>query len=210
MAGRRPRLWLIVGAVVVASVLGILAGFLWIKASEPVGDSARIAGAQGLSRIGGPFALIDQNGTPRTDADFRGRYMLIFFGYTHCPDVCPTELQTISDARDALGSEADKIVPIFITVDPERDDAKTLKAYVGNFHPRLIGLTGSLDAIEKVTKAYRVYRAKAGDGDDYLMDHSAFTYLMGPDGRYVAHFRYGIAPKAMARTLRTALRAPNS
>ena len=210
MARRRPRLWFIIGALAVASGLGLLAGYLWIKASEPTGDNARIAGAQGLLRIGGPFALIDQNGTPRTDADFRGRYMLVFFGYTHCPDVCPTALQTIADALDALGPEADKIVPIFITVDPERDDAKALKAYVANFHPRLVGLTGSLDAIKKVTKAYRVYRAKAGDGDDYLMDHSAFTYLMGPDGRYVAHFRDGITPEDMARTLRKALRASNS
>ena len=142
----------------------------------------------GIALIGGPFHLVDQNGQPRSDADFRGQYLLVFFGYTNCPDVCPTTLQTITTAMDKLGSDAAKVTPIFITVDPDRDTADVLKAYASNFHPRLVALTGSAAEIAAAAKAYRIYYAKVGEGADYSMDHSSIVYLMGPDGKYLGHF----------------------
>lgn len=142
----------------------------------------------GIALIGGPFHLVDQNGQPRSDADFRGQYLLVFFGYTNCPDVCPTTLQTITTAMDKLGSDAAKVTPIFITVDPERDTPAVMKAYAANFTPRLVALSGTPDAIAAAAKVYRIYYKKAGEGADYAMDHTALVYLMGPDGSYLAHF----------------------
>jgi cytochrome oxidase Cu insertion factor (SCO1/SenC/PrrC family) len=161
--------------------------------------------------VGGPFALTDQFGKLRTDADFRGQYMLVFFGFTHCPDICPIELQTISDALDQLGSAAAKVTPIFITVDPARDTPDALRTYAANFHPRLVALTGNAEAIGKVAKSYRVYYAKAtgtsapSDPAAYIMDHSAVVYLMGPNGDYVDHFGPDVTAQAMAEHLRNRL-----
>ena len=159
--------------------------------------------------VGGPFTLTDHNGRRVTDQDFRGKYMLIFFGFTYCPDVCPGELQVMSAALDELGAEADKIQPIFITIDPARDTPEAMKIYVANFHPRLLGLTGSPEDIAQVAKAYRVYYAKAGESEqqaDYLMDHSTILYLMGPDGKFVKHFTYGTQAKALAEALRETIK----
>ena len=142
----------------------------------------------GIALIGGPFHLVDQNGQARSDSDFRGQYLLVFFGYTNCPDVCPTTLQTITTAMDKLGSDAAKVTPIFITVDPERDTPAVMKAYAANFTPRLVALSGSPDAIAAAAKIYRIYYKKVGEGADYSMDHTALVYLMGPDGNYLAHF----------------------
>ena len=142
----------------------------------------------GIALIGGPFHLVDQNGQPRSDADFRGQYLLVFFGYSNCPDVCPTTLQTITTAMDKLGSDAAKVTPIFITVDPERDTPAVMKAYAANFTPRLVALSGTPDAIAAAAKVYRIYYKKVGEGADYSMDHTALVYLMGPDGNYLAHF----------------------
>ena len=152
---------------------------LWSKGGET---------AIGQALIGGPFHLTDQTGKSRTDADFRGQYLLVYFGYTNCPDVCPTTLQTITNALDKLGPEAAKVTPIFITVDPERDTADVLRAYASNFHPRLVALTGSATEIAAAAKAYRIYYAKVGEGPNYSMDHSSIVYLMGPDGKYLGHF----------------------
>ncbi len=152
--------------------------------------------------IGGAFTLIDHNGKTVTDADFRGRYMLAYFGYTFCPDVCPTALQTITDAMDLLGAKADKVQPVFISVDPERDTPKVLKSFMENFHPRMIGLTGSSEQVAAVAKVYRLYYAKASDEDDYLIDHQAFIYLMGPDGKIITYFPHGITPDAIAAKVR--------
>jgi protein SCO1/2 len=158
----------------------------------------------GTALIGGPFALVDQNGKAITDQDFRGRDMLVFFGYTHCPDICPAELQVTAQALDQLGDKAKKVVPIFITVDPERDTPEAMKAYVESFGPNFVGLTGSPEAIAAAAKAYRVsfskVENKASPGD-YSVDHSALAYLMGPDGKYLAHFAYGMTPKEMAEKL---------
>jgi protein SCO1/2 len=141
-----------------------------------------------IALIGGPFHLIDQNGQPRSDIDFRGQYLLVFFGFTNCPDVCPTTLNTVTNAMEKLGSDAAKVTPIFITVDPERDTPAVMKAYAANFTPRLVALSGSPDAIAAAAKLYRIYYKKVGEGADYSMDHTALLYLMGPDGNYLAHF----------------------
>lgn len=171
-------------------------------------QTASRSGGVGQVTIGGPFTLVNQDGKTVTDKDFRGRYMLVYFGYTFCPDVCPTSLATIADALDMIGKKADKVVPILITIDPERDTPAALKAYVPNFYPRLVGLSGSAAQIKAVAKEYRVYYARVDseskDGN-YLMDHSAITYLMGPDGKYVTHFSHGVKAEDMAKKLNSIL-----
>jgi cytochrome oxidase Cu insertion factor (SCO1/SenC/PrrC family) len=162
--------------------------------------------------IGGPFALIDQNGARRTDADFRGKFMLVYFGFTYCPDVCPTDLQQMGLAVDRLGPAGDAVQPIFITVDPERDTAEHLKDYVAMFHSRFIGLTGDAAAINEAARAYRVYYAKfelpkSDDKSDYTVDHSAFIYMMGPKGEYLGFFPPGTSAELLAGTLRPLIAA---
>jgi protein SCO1/2 len=143
--------------------------------------------------IGGPFTLTDQHGHLRTDRDFRGSYMLIYFGYSFCPDVCPAALLKMTDALAKLEKQeplkAQKIVPVFITVDPERDTPQHLKDYAAHFSPRLVALSGDADALRAVAYPYGVFFAKVPvQGGSYLMDHTGFIYLMGPDGRYITHF----------------------
>ncbi len=152
--------------------------------------------------IGGPFILVDQNGTTRRAEDFRGKLMLIYFGYTYCPDVCPTILQTMSDAIDRLGPAGGAVQPIFITVDPQRDTPEQLKGYAENFHPRLVALTGDAAQIAEVARAYKVFYqpVKQSDGD-YLMDHSSIVYLMDRDGRYVAHFGANLTAEKLAASI---------
>ncbi len=157
--------------------------------------------------FGGPFSLIDHDGTWRSDRDFRGRFMLIYFGYATCPDICPTGLQTLSTALDLLGARADAVQPLFITVDPARDRPQALKDYVSHFHPRLIGLTGDESEIRAVAKAYRIHRRKvvladSAGPDDYLVDHASITHLMGPGGMHVTLFPHGTDAERMAEVLR--------
>lgn len=163
----------------------------------------------GVALVGGPFSLVDQDGRRVTEKDFLGKYMLVFFGYTYCPDICPTELQVMSAALDQLGPEAERIQPVFVSIDPARDTPEVLKAYVGNFGPRLVGLTGTPEEIAAIAKAYRAYYAKAGNGSaatDYLMDHSSIIYLMGPDGRFVKHMPYTTDAAKLATELKETLR----
>jgi cytochrome oxidase Cu insertion factor (SCO1/SenC/PrrC family) len=144
------------------------------------------------SLVGGSFTLEDGNGEQVTDRDFRGKYLLVYFGYTFCPDVCPTTLTEAADALDRLGPKAGRLQPLFITVDPKRDTPAVVKQYAAAFSPRLIGLTGSPEQIAQVAKEYRVYYAehRTGPGPgDYTMDHSSILYLMGPDGRFIAPIR---------------------
>jgi len=154
--------------------------------------------AQGLS-LGGPFSLVDQTGKPVTEADFAGRWMLVYFGYAFCPDVCPTELGTMAAAIDALGPAGEQVVPVFITIDPERDTPALLADYVSRFHPRMLGLTGTPEQVAAVARRYRVYyaRARSTETTDYLMDHSSFLYLVGPDGRVRTLFRPDTTPEAI-------------
>jgi protein SCO1/2 len=157
--------------------------------------------------LGGPFALVDQHGAAVTEASFKGRWMLVYFGYTYCPDVCPTTLATIGRALDMLPADARKqVAPIFITVDPERDTAKVMGDYVANFAPDLVGLTGPLPAIEKVEHEYHVYAKKHPEADgSYSMDHSSIVYLMDPGGRYRAIFSGETTAAQMADGLKKQL-----
>jgi cytochrome oxidase Cu insertion factor (SCO1/SenC/PrrC family) len=159
--------------------------------------------------IGGPFALIDQNGMRRTNADFRGKLMLVYFGFTYCPDVCPTDLLQMTLAMDQLGQAGEMVQPVFITVDPERDTAEHLREYMSLFHPRFVGLTGDAIAIQAAAGAYRVYYKKVerDDSSDYTVDHSAFIYLMGRDGEYLGFFPPGTSAERLAETIRPLLTA---
>ena len=163
--------------------------------------------------IGGPFTLTDQDGKRVTEQTYRGKYMLVMFGYTTCPDVCPSELQTMANAMDVLGTKADQVNPIFITVDPERDTVERVAEYVKNFHASLVGLTGSPEEIKQAARAYRAYYAKSdasGSAAGYLMDHSAFIYLINPQGEYVTHFTYGTAPEKIAAAIEKAMSGAGS
>lgn len=160
-------------------------------------------GGPSASAIGGPFKLIDQSGKAVSDVDMKGRPFLVFFGYTHCPDVCPTTLFDVSELMRALGSDADKTAALFITVDPERDTQSVLKDYLSSFDPHVRGLTGDPAAIGAAEKAYRVYAKKvATDKADYTMDHTALVYLMDKQGRFVAPFSLKRRPEEAAADLR--------
>jgi cytochrome oxidase Cu insertion factor (SCO1/SenC/PrrC family) len=158
--------------------------------------------------VGGPFALIDHTGQPRTDADFRGKLLVVYFGFTYCPDICPTDLQAIGLALDKLGPAGESVQPLFITVDPERDTPGHLAEYVALFHPRLIGLSGDREAIRKAAAAYKVFFAKAASAKpgEYTIDHTAFIYLIGPAGQYLGFLPPGTAPDRLAVVLGDHLR----
>jgi protein SCO1/2 len=157
----------------------------------------------GPSAIGGPFNLIDENGKPITDQDMKGRPFLVFFGYRHCPDICPTTLFEMSEVMRALGKDADRVGALFITVDPERDTPAGMKDYLSSFDPHLHGATGDAKAIDAVVKAYRVYAKKVpADNGDYSMDHTALVYLMDKQGRFVAPFKLNRKPAEAAADLR--------
>ena len=156
-----------------------------------------------IAGVGGPFHLEDQNGKPISDQDMKGRPFLVFFGYTHCPDVCPTTLFEISEVMKSLGTDADRTGVLFITVDPERDTPAVLKDYLSSFDPHLRGLTGDPDAIAATLKAYRVYAKKIPLKDgDYTMDHTAIVYVMDKNGRFVAPLNLKQTPAAAADQLR--------
>jgi len=186
----RARLLLLIAG---GLVLGVCAGLLLVPgALDRILPKAGLASI-GQATVGGPFSLVDQDGKRVTDQDFRGRYMLVFFGFTYCPDVCPSALQVISAALDKLGDKASRVTPVLITVDPERDTPEQLKSYVASFHPRLVGLTGTPQEIEAVARAYRAYYRKVKDERStagYTIDHTSIIYLMGPDGRFVSHFTH--------------------
>jgi protein SCO1/2 len=154
--------------------------------------------------IGGPFTLVDEHGRKRSDREFRGKLLLVYFGYTSCPDVCPTDLQQIGAAVDALGPAGAAVQPLFITLDPARDTTQRLAAYVPSFHPRLVGLRGSPAAIRQAADAYRVYfkRVPIGSAGDYGFDHAANTYLMDRDGKYLGYFPPGTSAARIAEVIR--------
>ena len=160
----------------------------------------------GRGTVGGPFTLTDQNGRTRSDSDFRGKLMIVYFGYTFCPDVCPADLMAITQALDALGPAADGVQPIFITVDPERD-TKVLAEYVRAFHKSLIGLTGTPEQIRKVANAYKAFYAKVpGTRDgDYAIDHTGVIYLMGRGGEYLGFMPPQTGPEKLTEILRKQL-----
>ena len=182
--------------IFIAALAVILGGVLY--------EQFWLGGAENASpAVGGPFTLTDQSGATRSDSDFRGKVMLIYFGYTYCPDACPTTLQAISQTLDMLGNQASKVQPIFISVDPARDTPEQLKSYAANFHPGIVYLTGAPDTLKQVESEYRIYVAKVpqSGSDDYLIDHSSVIYVMGTNGRYLASMPAGLPPKVMAATL---------
>ncbi len=160
-------------------------------------------GAQQIAAVGGPFKLIDQNGKALSDQDLGGHPFLVFFGFTHCPDVCPTTLFEVSEILRTLGPDADRIRAVFITVDPERDTPAVMKDYLSSFDPHLSGLSGDPAEIARVAKEYRVYYKKVPlDGGEYTMDHTAIVYLMDKDGRFVSPFSLKRTTEAAAADLR--------
>ncbi|HEX8827735.1 MAG TPA: SCO family protein [Xanthobacteraceae bacterium] len=165
------------------------------RVPSPIGSAA--------AAVGGPFHLEDQNGKPVSDADMKGRPFLVFFGFTHCPDICPTTLFEMSQVMRALGPDADRAGALFITVDPARDTPAVMKDYLSSFDPHLRGLTGDQASIDAAIKAYRVYAKKVPlDNGDYTMDHTALVYLMDKDGHFVAPFNVNRTPEAEAADLR--------
>jgi len=158
----------------------------------------------GRALIGGPFTLVDHTGKTRTNKDLLGKFAIVSFGFTHCPDICPTTVQTISEALEALGLAAERIQPVFITIDPERDTVERMKEYHEGFDRRFWMLTGSVTAIAKTAKAYKVgYRKmKPTTEGTYQVNHTALIYPIGPEGQYMTHFPYSITPNKMAQVLR--------
>lgn len=193
--------------VVLVALAGLALGVLGAVGLIPsVRDRLTAPGAAvvGKAQVGGPFKLVDATGRTVTDADYRGRYMMVYFGYTFCPDVCPAGLQVMAAALDKLGSKADKIVPIFISIDPARDTPAKMGEYVKSFGPRFVGLTGSEAEIAAAAKAYRVYFRKVDDPKspaDYTMDHSSIIYVMDPKGEFVMHFTHATSADTIAERL---------
>jgi protein SCO1/2 len=180
-----PRFVLIAAAF--AGVLVLVAGVLIATAFRDAGKGVASSPLAGV--IGGKFSLVDQNGKPFTDADLKGKWQLVFFGYTHCPDVCPTALNELSLALDRLGAKKDQVGIVYISVDPERDTPDVLKSYVESFGGPIVALTGTPDAIKQAAQDYKVYYAKHPRADGgYDMDHSALIYVMDPQGRFTATF----------------------
>jgi protein SCO1/2 len=182
-------------------VAALAGGVLWYESSRVPGLGRIIT--SGAPDVGGPFILTDHNGKTVSDRDFRGRYMLIYFGYSFCPDVCPTTLAVMAQALDKLGGDARRVTPIFITIDPERDTPQVLAEYMRAFGPSFVGLTGSVDAIKDAEKKYRVYAVKKPlEKGAYGMDHSSVLYLMGPNGKLISFYDEAISPDQLAKELR--------
>jgi protein SCO1/2 len=192
-------------------VAALVAGLVILAAGVFIGlahrDTPRgAAGTMLASAIGGPFRLVDQNGKRVTDADLKGKWSLVYFGYTHCPDACPTALNDIAIALDELGPKRDAVRPVFITVDPERDTPEVLKSYVTSFDAPILALTGTSEEVAQAAKGYRVYYAKHPEaGDDYSMDHSSVIYVMDPEGRFTASFTHQSTPEEIAERLKKLL-----
>lgn len=193
----------IYAASAVAAIAAIAIGVLAYRIVD--GRMQETRTAIGESSIGGPFTLVNGAGQTVTDADFAGKPMLVYFGFTYCPDICPTELLSIADAIDMLPEDtAKQFQPVFITIDPERDTTALVQEYAANFHPRMVGLTGSDEQVRAAARAYRVYYAKEEPtgGGPYMMAHSSYIYLMDGQNRYVRHFNLGTTPEEIAAALR--------
>ena len=190
----------LIGFLSLALAGSITAGY-WIVSGGRI-----TAQESAASLIGGPFTLTDETGAALSNEDLTGHYMLVFFGYTYCPDFCPTTLTVMTQALDMLDPKvAEQVEPVFITIDPERDTAKALGEYSQHFHDKIHFLTGTPEQIAEVATAYRVFYQKVESEkfSDYVMDHSTITYVMGPDGRYVSHFGFDATAEAIVQDLTT-------
>lgn len=194
-------------ALLLGLVAGVMTAVLLLLLPAP-GERVVEPQSTGKALIGGPFSLVDAAGRSVTEKDFAGRPMLVYFGFTNCPDVCPAGLQIIAAALDELGDKAKGLTPLFITLDPERDTPEALGKYVASFHREIVALSGTPEDIQRVTKAYRVYATKVaqeGATDSYTIDHSTFMYLMDGKGEFVKHFPHTVAADTLAAELAKAL-----
>ena len=191
-------------------ILAFVAGLVALSAAAMVylvpqgGQLGSQSGRQGAtSAVGGPFTLVNQDGKTVTERDFAGAPHLVFFGFTHCPDVCPTTLQQVSDVLKALGPKADKLKVAFVTVDPERDTPEALKTYLSSFDPRIVGLTGTPEQVSAAVKAYRGYARKVpgGSADDYVMEHTALVYVMDARNDFLGALNLARPPQETASEL---------
>jgi cytochrome oxidase Cu insertion factor (SCO1/SenC/PrrC family) len=191
--------------LLIASLFGAIALVCGVATAEEQPSAAQMMDdlMYGRGTVGGPFTLTDHTGRKRSDSEFRGKLMIVYFGYTYCPDVCPADLMAITQALDALGAAAQAIQPVFITVDPERD-TKLLADYVAAFHPSLVGLTGSPDEIRKVANSYKAFYAKVPleGGGEYAVDHAGVIYLMGRGGEYLGFMPPQTNPDRLTEVLR--------
>jgi len=200
--GGSPRFVLVAAALAALVILGAGVFLALTLRDNPRGAAGTVL----ASAIGGPFRLTDQNGKTVTDADLKGKWSLVYFGYTHCPDACPTALNDISIALEDLGTKRDAVRPVFITVDPERDTPEALKAYVTSFDAPIVALTGTPEQVAQAAKGYRVYYAKHPEaGGEYSMDHSSVIYVMDPQGRFTASFTHESTPEQIAERLKKLL-----
>ena len=190
-------------AVVLIASLSFCCGVALAADEQPSAADMMEDLMYGRGTVGAPFTLTDQNGQKRSDSEFRGKLMIVYFGYTFCPDVCPADLMAITQALDALGAAAKGVQPVFITVDPERD-TPLLKDYVAAFHPSLVGLTGSPEEIRKLANSYKAYFRKVpGERKgEYSIDHTGIVYLMGRDGEYLGFLPPQTGPEKMTEVLR--------
>ncbi|MFD2263507.1 SCO family protein [Lacibacterium aquatile] len=198
MTQKKTLIALLTGVLMLAAGAGVA---LWLYKPEP--KSKTFFGE--LPDIGGAYSVLDETGAISTDQSFPGKYRIYFFGFTHCPDVCPTALGTIAAALDGMGGKADAFVPLFVTVDPERDTPEIVKDYTDAFDPRIIGLTGSVEQITGLAKSFKIYFRKVPQGDSYTMDHSGFIYVMNPEGKFVAFFKHEDTPERITTGLRQVL-----
>lgn len=197
-------------AIVVAAVA---AAYLYLRPDSPEGgsraDAARLMGElmSGKEPVGGPFTLSDTSGQRRGLIDFRGKLVLLYFGFAYCPDICPTDLMAIGNLIRSLGDDADKTQPVFITLDPERDTPEVLRAYVASFHPRFVALTGTEEEIRRVATSYKVYfeKVRVPGVASYVIDHAAYVFLLDREGRFVTLFPPGTSAERMAIMVREQL-----
>ena len=200
--GLSPRL-LLVAALLGAFIILGSAAFLAVELHD---GGKGVAGSVLANAIGGPFTLVDQNGKTVTNTALEGKWLLVYFGYTHCPDACPTTLNNIALALHDLGAQRDEVRPVFITIDPDRDTSQVMKDYVTAFDAPILALTGTAAEVAQAAKNYRVYYAKHPEaGGDYSMDHSSVIYVMDPKGRFTASFTGEDDPKQIAERLKKLL-----
>lgn len=188
-------------ALVVLAMAAALAAFAFLAPRN-------LMPSTGTALVGGPFVMVNHKGEAVTEKTYAGKPMLLFFGFTFCPDICPTELQVIGQALEIMGPDGSTIQPLFVTVDPERDTPELIASYISNFNPRFVGLTGTPQQVANMADAYRVFYAKQENSkspQDYLMDHSSIIYLMGADGQFLKHFSYTTDAKSLAEGLQAAL-----
>lgn len=203
MRSLRIFLWCLLAAAL--AVLAAAAAWQWWEERQPP-----VAQQTGRAAISGDFSLVDHTGKRVTDEDFRGQWLLAFFGFTHCPDVCPTTLNWIAQVMNELGSAADRVQPLFFTVDPERDTPKAIAGYVSVFHPRIVGLTGTLEQVREAAQSYRTHFSKVEQEnapDGYTMAHAGFVYLMTPEGKFERLFSHDDKPEDVAAQITNRIQA---